>query len=73
MTLQQYDFEVEYRAGKNHANADTMLRISQTCERKESPDDARSNAAELESSVQTESTPTVHGHDKSSTTHTQPP
>ncbi len=55
MTLQQYDFEVEYRAGKNHANADTMSRISQTCERKESPVDARRNA--VESSDQTKSTP----------------
>lgn len=54
MTLQQYDFEVEYRAGKNHANADTMSRISQICDSKESPVDAQGNATE--SCVQTEST-----------------
>ncbi len=27
MTLQEYDFDVEYRAGKHHHNADTMSRI----------------------------------------------
>lgn len=27
MYLQQFDFQVEYRAGKNHGNADTMSRI----------------------------------------------
>ena len=27
MTLQEYDFDVEYRAGKHHQNADAMSRI----------------------------------------------
>ena len=55
--LQQYDFEVEYRAGKNHANAGTMSRISQIYDSKESPVDAQRTATE--SCVQTEPTPMV--------------
>ena len=35
MTLQQYDFEVEYRVGKSHVNADTMSRVPQTSSNKE--------------------------------------
>ena len=50
ITLQQYDFEIEYRAGKDHVNADTMSRIRQDCDNA-----ADQRAASLHSHTQTES------------------
>lgn len=38
-TLQQYDFEVEYRAGKSYVNADTMSRVPQTGDDEETRED----------------------------------
>lgn len=58
MTLQQYDFEVEYRAGKNHVNADTMSRVPQTGGDEETRQDDVQNE-QTESRARAESSATV--------------